>query len=170
MSSEAKPYTTEEGKAENDALRAKLARLLEDVPRIKAAAREEQREACAHQLLDPAPPVPHSWTAVECIRATPLDATPLAERIAGLEKENRVKALQIDGLDRECRTQEAHRALAEARVKELEEAKVNWLAALAGASLAHEETLRVDILDSNARQRAEIRRLKADVKRKEVKP
>lgn len=57
--------------------------------RAVAAAREEQREACARQfdLARRAERPMSKREAYERVRATPLDSTPLAERVAELEKE-----------------------------------------------------------------------------------
>ena len=64
------------------------------VGRLVAAAREEQREACAEHIS-------RKWLgpraeadAVASVRATPLDATPLADEIERLKAEN--KALRHD--------------------------------------------------------------------------
>jgi hypothetical protein len=53
----------------------------------KALGREEQREACAARFWPPNRPGVTRESAMELVRATPLDSTPLADRIKELEVE-----------------------------------------------------------------------------------
>lgn len=90
--------------------------------RAVAEKAEEVREACAQRfahLKDPPPP--GTVTLVDYVRATPLDATPLRERIAELEADRVKLRSSIVALCEQSAAGALDRAeRAEARVKELE--------------------------------------------------
>lgn len=77
---------TENGVPEEADLEAATLAHIDSEPARLAAAREEQREACADWLEDTVLPEA-AYSVVREVRATPLAATPLADEIASLRAE-----------------------------------------------------------------------------------
>lgn len=107
---------TENGVPEDADLEAAALAFIDGEPARIAAAREEQREACADWLEDTALPEA-AYSVVREARATPLTATPLADEIAAArEKADEAVRYWTDLAQAEARDAAAARA----RVAELE--------------------------------------------------